>query len=252
MRKLSAAIIKEDQAHIAWLSAAKALLFIFQMSQVLYFHLLLISNSLVRILLEEFSYQVNFNFLLEEVCLVFMRVSDDEDGWELSNLEFPNQPSLRLSNLTEYKLIFELLWQSLEYGSSRLPLSEEKYLILSGLVLNELLVVLRSDNAHEGLHLRSCEVSNWFPFQLSLILLPFIIVCLLEDHNSRLGVDSEFFAQLFVIFAFYSTDLNDTVHLFCQLSVLILYVLAFLVTSLVEENDPDFLSSVELEYLLKI
>ena len=85
------------------------MLFIFQMSQVLYFHLLLISNSLVRILLEEFSYQVNFNFLLEEVCLVFMRVSDDEDGWELSNLEFPNQPSLRLSNLTEYKLIFELL-----------------------------------------------------------------------------------------------------------------------------------------------
>ena len=79
------------------------------MSQVLYFHLLLISNSLVRILLEEFSYQVNFNFLLEEVCLVFMRVSDDEDSWELGNFEFPNQPSLRLSNLTEYKLIFELL-----------------------------------------------------------------------------------------------------------------------------------------------
>jgi hypothetical protein len=130
------------------------------MSQVLYFHLLLISNSLVRILLKEFSYQVNFNFLLEEVCLVFMRVSDDEDGWELSNLEFSNQPSLRLSNLTEYKLIFELLRQSLEYGSSRLPLSEEKYLILSGLVLNELLIVLRGDNAYEGLHLISCEVSN--------------------------------------------------------------------------------------------
>ena len=74
----------------------------------------------------------------------------------------------------------------------------------------------------------------------------------MEDHNSRLGVDSEFFAQLFVIFTFYSTNLNDTVHLFCQLSVLILYVLAFLVTSLVEENDPDLFSSVELEYLLKI
>ena len=74
----------------------------------------------------------------------------------------------------------------------------------------------------------------------------------MEDHNGRLGVDSEFFAQLFVIFTFYSTNLNDTVHLFCQLSVLILYVLAFLVTSFVEENDPDLLSSVELEYLLKI
>ena len=118
--------------------------------------------------------------------------------------------------------------------------------------LNKWFPVLLSHYIDKTLHFLSSCIHDFIRYHLPLVLIPIICEIFRENHNLRHLINWEFFAQLFLLEAVDSGNFNYTIDALRHIDILVFEVFAFFKLGVEEVDDPDLLSTIELEHLAKV
>ena len=102
-------------------------------------------------------------------------------------------------------------------------------------------------DADKILHFLCSSIRNTVPVLIAGVFFAFFNENLSKNDDLRDVVHAKFFAQLLLALTINSTDVNNAVHLFCQLYVLIFEVLALLELWIKKVQNPDLFPSIKLE-----